>query len=242
MTGLADLGLGQVGGLRDHLGLAGDGFGHRRGAAVQGGGEAGHGLAFMGQLVAQGVGRACRTLGRQGELLGLLGQDMAEIEQFGAGAGGGRGGGLDLHADALDRRSGLGHGDGGRLQHVRGHGLGAHHLGREPRALAYAIGGDPEEADGRHRQHDEDRRLIGLELHRPDRPLVADSIDRQGRPQQRRQKGGQIQGLAERGRFGGDEPGLGPQPSGRGGLGRCGQLLRRGSERTQGLRREGGNV
>ncbi len=100
--------------------------------------------------------------------------------------------------------AGLPERQGGGLQHVLCDCLVPDHLGGEPGPLAHGVGRDPEEADGRYREHRQGGDLERLKLQRPDGALVSGAVEHQRRPEECREAGRDIEAAAGALAFQGD--------------------------------------
>ena len=109
--GLAQLGLGQVGGFRHHPRLPIDRVGHRRGPGVEGDGQGVELTPLAAERFHQ-VDRGARGAGGGvGQLLGLLRQGFLQPHQLFAGLVGHLGGGGDLEPHGFHHLARLGGGE-----------------------------------------------------------------------------------------------------------------------------------
>jgi hypothetical protein len=231
--GLADLGLGQVGGLGHHLGVAGDGVGDADRLGVQGAGQGAHLLALGAQAAGQDVGGAHRGLGGVDQGPALGGQHVAQRQEFVARLAGGHGGLFDLASDGLDRRACAARGQGGRLQQGVGEDLGAAGLSRQARTLVGDIGRQPNQghrADSQQAKDGQGERVAGKgdDL----TPIAPGEHDRRQGPEQRDQARRQKEGPGARGAHPRDARLLAQRRQVGRGLSRRGGPLGRGHDRA----------
>ncbi len=220
--GLADLGLGEVGRLGHHAGLAGDGLTDLARAGVEHLGQPLHALAFLRQPVAQALRGADGAFRKGAQPPGLASQGTVQAFEVRAGPRGGVVQGFDLLAHAGSRGVGLGGATEHRLEDLLGQFVGAPGALGDVQSLAQAVGGDPEEADGDQGEDQQQGDAIGLQVHRAQRPLVTDGIDRQHRPQHRGGGGQDIDKARGAGSRGCSAGGSGQGPGRRRRLGRPG--------------------
>ncbi len=181
--GLADLGLGEVGRLRDHAGLAGDRLADLARAVAERPGQVPHALALAGKALADGPGGVDGALGQGGQPAGLFGEGLVQGHEVGPGLGGDFGQGDDLLAHTGGGGVGLGGAQDGGLEDLLGQGVGARRAHGDVQALAHGEGRDPEEGDRDQGEDRQQRQAVGLQLHRAQRELVADGVDRDHRPE-----------------------------------------------------------
>ena len=191
--GLAQLGLGQVGGLGHHSRLLGDAVGNPRGLGVQAPGQGVHFRTLASQRDGQLPGCPDGNVGAFHQPLALAGQRFTQGQQGLARRVGGVPGPDDLLAHALHHMAGPRRGGQGGGQHVLGHGLGPPRLGRQLLALSQHVGAAEDEHRRPHRQHREHRHGEGVVAQRRHAAAIADGKrDRGQRPEHGHRQGDQI--------------------------------------------------
>ncbi|MND81317.1 hypothetical protein D3C80_731080 [compost metagenome] len=190
--GLAQLGLGQVGGVHHHPRLALDGVDDAGGLTVQLHAEGAHLLALAAQLIGQATGGAARALGGFIQTNGFLGQGLAQQGHVVAGALGGQGGLIDVAAQAGQHLSSLVRRQGGRADQGFGHVAGAAGFLRQAGALTHGV----RQHDGQTGRGQGDQGVNGqtqrLQLDRARSELIGEPGGDAADPQGRGQTGDQI--------------------------------------------------